>query len=151
MSFGYDFLNLFYRAAQYVDRIIKGAVPADLPIQQPTKFQFVLNLATARLLGLSAGRSWRPTLPRAGWPIMATYRRFSPVHHHGSNRGWTGRTAEMAQAHCRAVNPHRVRGTYDLLGYNSVMRSFLPPIGSYSYDGTGYTSPQTVTHNGNRC
>jgi putative ABC transport system substrate-binding protein len=57
MSFGYDFLNLFYRAAQYVDRIIKGAVPADLPIQQPTKFQFVLNLATARLLGLSVPTS----------------------------------------------------------------------------------------------
>jgi putative ABC transport system substrate-binding protein len=57
MSFGYDFPNLFYRAAQYVDRILKGAVPADLPIQQPTKFQLVLNLATARLLNLTVPTS----------------------------------------------------------------------------------------------
>ena len=53
MSFGFDFPHLFYRAAYYVDRIFKGATPTELPIQQPTKFQLVLNLATARLLGFA--------------------------------------------------------------------------------------------------
>lgn len=53
MAFGFDFPNLFYRAAYYVDRIFNGAAPTDLPIQQPIKFQFVLNLATARLIGLT--------------------------------------------------------------------------------------------------
>jgi len=57
MSFGFDFPNLFYRAAQYVDRILKGAMPTDLPIQQPIKFQLVLNLATARLLSLTVPTS----------------------------------------------------------------------------------------------
>src|SRR5262245_41822229 len=57
MSFGFDFPNLFYRAAQYVDRILKGDLPTDLPIQQPTKFQFVLNLAAARLLNLAVPTS----------------------------------------------------------------------------------------------
>jgi putative tryptophan/tyrosine transport system substrate-binding protein len=53
MSFGFDFPNLFYRAAFYVDKILKGAVPTELPIQQPTKFQFVVNLATAKSIGLN--------------------------------------------------------------------------------------------------
>src|SRR5262245_5244334 len=57
MAFGFDFPNLFYRAAQYVDRILKGAMPTDLPIQQPIKFQLVLNLATARLLSLTVPTS----------------------------------------------------------------------------------------------
>jgi len=53
MAFGFGFPNLFYRAAYYVDRIFNGAAPTNLPIQQPIKFQFVLNLATARLIGLT--------------------------------------------------------------------------------------------------
>jgi len=53
MSFGFDFPHLFYRAAYYVDRIFKGATPTELPVQQPIKFQLVLNLATARLLGFT--------------------------------------------------------------------------------------------------
>jgi putative ABC transport system substrate-binding protein len=52
MSFGFDFPHLFYRAASYVDKILKGAAPTDLPIQQPTKFQFVVNRIAARSLGL---------------------------------------------------------------------------------------------------
>jgi len=53
MSYGPDVTDQYRRAATYVDAIIKGAKPADLPVQQPTKFQFVINLATAKTLGLT--------------------------------------------------------------------------------------------------
>ena len=53
MSYGPDFLDQFRRAAAYVNRILKGEKPADLPVQQPTKFEFVLNLKAAKGLGLT--------------------------------------------------------------------------------------------------
>ena len=52
ISYGPDPVDLFYRAAGYVDRILKGEKPADLPVQQPTKFELVINLKAAKSLGL---------------------------------------------------------------------------------------------------
>jgi putative ABC transport system substrate-binding protein len=52
ISYGYDIVDQFRRAAGYVDRILKGEKPSDLPVQAPTKYELVINLKTAKLLGL---------------------------------------------------------------------------------------------------
>jgi putative ABC transport system substrate-binding protein len=58
ISYGFDVLSQFQQAAGYIDRILRGAKPADLPVQYPTKFQLVINLTTAKVLGLTIPESF---------------------------------------------------------------------------------------------
>ena len=58
MAYGINVADQFRRAASYIDRILRGAKPADLPVQAPTKFELVINLKTAKSLGLRISESF---------------------------------------------------------------------------------------------
>jgi putative tryptophan/tyrosine transport system substrate-binding protein len=58
MSYGANFPDLFRRAADLADKILRGAKPADLPVEQPTKFELKINLTTAKVLGLKIPESF---------------------------------------------------------------------------------------------
>ena len=58
MSYGPNFPDLFRRAAEYVDKILRGTKPADIPVEQPTKFDLVINLKTAKAIGLKLPESF---------------------------------------------------------------------------------------------
>jgi putative tryptophan/tyrosine transport system substrate-binding protein len=57
LSYGVNNVDLFRQAAPYVDRILRGAKPSDLPVQQPTRFQLVINMKTAKALNLTVSQS----------------------------------------------------------------------------------------------
>jgi putative ABC transport system substrate-binding protein len=57
MSYGPNFLTLYGRAADFVDKILRGAKPADIPVEQPTRFDLIINLKTAKALGLTVPQS----------------------------------------------------------------------------------------------
>ncbi|MBC8063476.1 MAG: hypothetical protein H7Y17_01490, partial [Chlorobia bacterium] len=80
MSYGQNQVDIYQRAAGYVDRILKGAKPADLPVEQPTRLELVINRRTAKALGLIVPQAMLPSAGRAPLRSSGT-----------SSRRWSGR------------------------------------------------------------
>jgi hypothetical protein len=95
LSYGIDRLDIFRRAASYVDRILRGAKPAELPIQLPTSFELVINLKTAKALGLTIPET---LLATADEVIQVTVQEHPPRRdHNGSRNGSFATLAPPAQ------------------------------------------------------
>jgi ABC transporter substrate binding protein len=98
ISLGPDQIDQYRQAAGYIDRILKGEKPGDLPVQAPTKYEMVLNLKTAKALGLDVPAS---VFARAGEVIegtVASSSRSSAAQRHGQSRGGRSRSECDASA-----------------------------------------------------
>ena len=105
MSYGPNIPDLFRRAGDFVDKILRGTKPADIPVEQPTKFDLVVNLITAKALGLTIPETF---LVRQGQNVIVTH---SPMH------GVSSSSSSAARRRCRRISAARgSRNGADALG-----------------------------------